>query len=51
MADIRLNPEEDALSLAVEETHEIESFEGHRLPRDDPRIASRPFCIRQSPEG
>jgi hypothetical protein len=34
LADIRLNTEDDPLILSAEEIHEIESFEGHKTPRD-----------------
>ena len=34
LADILVNTNEDPLSLSAEEVQEIESFEGHKLPRD-----------------
>ena len=34
LADILLNSDHDPLSLSAEEIHEVESFEGHQLPRD-----------------
>src|SRR5436190_11757441 len=32
LADILLNSDDDPLSLSAEEIHEVESFEGHRVP-------------------
>ena len=34
LANIRLNSDDDALQLSIEECCEIESFDGHRVPRD-----------------
>ncbi len=34
LTDILLNPDSDPLRLSTEEVHEIESFNGHRVPRD-----------------
>lgn len=34
LADIQLNTDDDPLRLSAEEIHEIESFEGYRMPRD-----------------
>ena len=34
LADILLNAADDPLALSAEETHEIESFEGHKIPRE-----------------
>jgi len=34
LADIILNPDDDPLSLSTEEVHEIDSFDGFKLPRD-----------------
>ena len=34
LADIMLNSENDPLSLRVDEIYEIESFDGHSVPRD-----------------
>jgi hypothetical protein len=34
LADIQLDAEDDPLRLSVEEIHEIESFQGHKIPRD-----------------
>ena len=34
LADILLNPDGDPLRLSAEEVHEMESFDGHKLPRD-----------------
>ena len=33
LREIQLNPEHDVLRLSVEEIHEVESFEGRKLPR------------------
>lgn len=32
--DMLLNSDDDPVSLSVDEIHEIESFDGHKLPRD-----------------
>jgi len=34
LADILLNPDDDPLSLSADETREIDSFDGHKVPRD-----------------
>jgi hypothetical protein len=34
LEDIKLNPADDPLRLSVQEVHEIESFDGHKFPRD-----------------
>jgi len=34
LAGILMNPDDDPLCLSAEEVQEIESFEGHRIPRD-----------------
>lgn len=34
LSDIRLNTEDDPVIFSAEEIHEIESFEGHKTPRD-----------------